>query len=143
MTYVMLIYFTCCRNSGEMLILPCETAAKVVIPAIRAHVARELVQSYELKQDKVAKILGITQSAVSKYTSGARGSVLGIEDIKEIQPLLAEIVALVADGKTSRKDLLEKFCQTCQAVRRTGLMCPLCEKVDGSIKVQGCSFCLE
>ena len=143
MTYVMLIYFTCCRNSGETLILPCETAAKVVIPAIRAHVARELVQSYELKQDKVAKILGITQSAVSKYTSGTRGNVLRVEDIKEIKPLLAEIVVLVADGKASRKDLLEKFCQTCQAVRRTGLMCPLCEKVDGSVKGQGCSFCLE
>ena len=125
------------------MILPCETAAKVVIPAIRAHVARELVQSYELKQDQVAKILGITQSAVSKYTSGTRGSVLRVENIKEIQPLLAEIVALVADGNVSRKDLLEKFCQTCQAVRRTGSMCPLCEKIDESIKVQGCSFCLE
>jgi hypothetical protein len=142
MTYVMLIYFTCCRNSGETLIVPCETAAKVVIPAIRAHVARELVQSYELKQDKVAEILGITQSAVSKYTSGTRGNVLRIEDIKEIQPLLAEIVALVADGKISREILLEKFCQTCQAIRRTGSICPLCEKVDASIKNQGCSFCL-
>jgi len=125
------------------LILPCETAAKVVIPAIRAHVARELVQSYELKQDQVAKILGITQSAVSKYTSGTRGSVLRVENIKEIQPLLAEIVALVADGNVSRKDLLEKFCQTCQAVRRTGSMCSLCKKIDESIRVQGCSFCLE
>ena len=125
------------------MILPCETAAKVVIPAIRAHVARELVQSYELKQDQVAKILGITQSAVSKYTSGTRGSVLRVENIKEIQPLLAEIVALVADGNVSRKDLLEKFCQTCQAVRRTGSMCSLCQKIDESIRVQGCSFCLE
>ena len=125
------------------MILPCETAAKVVIPAIRAHVARELVQSYELKQDKVAKILGITQSAVSKYTSGTRGNVLKIEDIREIQPLLAEIVALVADGNASRKDLFEKFCKTCQAVRKTGLICPLCEKADESVKVQGCNFCLE
>ena len=143
MTCVMLIYLTCSRNSGETLILPCETAAKVVIPAIRAHVARELVQSYELKQGQVAKILGITQSAVSKYTSGTRGSVLKVENIKEVQPLLAEIVALVADGNVSRKDLLEKFCETCQAVRRTGSMCPLCEKIDESIKVQSCSFCLE
>ena len=144
MTYVILIYFTCRRNSGETLILPCETASKVVIPAIRAYVARELVESYDLKQDEVAKILGITQSAVSKYTSHVRGSLLKIDRIKEIRPLLAEIVTLAATEKdVPRKKLLDKFCQTCQAVRRTGLMCPLCKKADESITVQGCSFCLE
>lgn len=143
MTYVILIYFTRCKNMGETLILPCETASKVVIPAIRAYIARELVESYDLKQDEVAKILGMTQSAVSKYTSHSRGSLLRIDRIKEVQPLLAELVALTATEKdVSRKELLEKLCQTCQAVRKTGIMCPLCKKADESIKVQGCSYCL-
>jgi predicted transcriptional regulator len=144
MTCVILIYFTRCTNSGETLILPCETASKVVIPAIRAYVARELIESYELKQDEVAKILGITQSAVSKYTSHVRGNVLRIDGIKEIQPLLIEMVTLVANGNNfSRTELLEKFCRACQAVRRTGLICPLCKKADASIEIQGCSYCLE
>jgi len=143
MTCVILIYFTCRRNSGETLILPCETAAKVIIPAIRAHIARELIETYELKQDEVAKILGITQSAVSKYTSHVRGSVLRIDGIKEIEPLLTGMVTLAATEKElSRKEFLAIFCQTCQAVRKTGLMCPLCKKADVSIEIQECSFCL-
>lgn len=143
MTCVILIYFTCRRNNGETLILPCETAAKVIIPAIRAYIARELIETYELKQDEVAKILGITQSAVSKYASHVRGSILRIDGIREIEPLLTGMVTLAATEKDfSRKEFLEKFCQTCQAVRRTGLMCPLCKKADVSIEIQGCSFCL-
>jgi predicted transcriptional regulator len=126
------------------LILPCETAAKIVIPAIRAYVAKELVETYELKQDEVAKILGITQSAVSKYTSGNRGSILKVDDVKEARPLLTELVTFAANEKeVSRKELLEKFCETCKTIRRTGVMCPLCKKADVSIEAEGCSFCLE
>jgi predicted transcriptional regulator len=143
MTFVMLIYFTRLNTIGETLILPCETAAKVIIPAIRAHIAKELVETQELKQDEVARILGITQSAVSKYTRHVRGSVLRIDNIEEARPLLAELVTLATNNKEfSKNEFLEKFCEACKAVRQTGVMCPLCKKANASIDVQGCSFCL-
>jgi predicted transcriptional regulator len=129
---------------GENLILPCETAAKVVIPAIRAYIARELVVTHDLKQEDVAKILGITQSAVSKYASRTRGNILQIDDIQKIQPLLAELVTLAASDKEfSRNFFLQKFCETCKIIRRTGLMCPLCKKANASINVRECSFCMQ
>jgi predicted transcriptional regulator len=129
---------------GEDLILPCETAAKVIIPAIRAYIARELVVTYDLKQEDVAKKLGITQSAVSKYASRARGNILQIDGIREAQPLLAELVTFAAnDEKFSRNFFLQKFCETCKTIRQTGLMCPLCRKANASIDVQECSFCMQ
>lgn len=126
------------------MILPCETAAKIIIPAIRAHVARELVVTYDLKQEEVAKILGITQSAVSKYASRTRGNILQVDGIQKVQPLLAELVTLAASDKEfSRNFFLQKFCETCKTVRQTGLMCPLCKKANASIDIQACSFCLQ
>ena len=126
------------------MILPCETAAKVIIPAIRAHIARELVVTYDLKQQDVAKILGITQSAVSKYASRTRGNILQVNGIQKVQPLLAELVTLAAkDREFSRDFFLQKFCEACKTIRQTGLMCPLCRKADVSIDNQECSFCLQ
>ena len=123
--------------------LPCETSVKVVIPAIRAYIARELVETYDLKQEDVAKILCITQSAVSKYTSRTRGNILRIDGVQEVQPLLTELVTMVAnDEKFSRNLYLEKFCEACKTIRRTGLMCPLCKKANVSEEIQECSFCM-
>lgn len=126
------------------MILPCETAAKVIIPAIRAYIARELVVTYDLKQENVAEILGITQSAVSKYASRVRGNILQVDGIKEVQPLLTELVTLaVSDREFSRNFFLQKFCETCKTIRKTGLMCPLCRKANAGVDTQECSFCLQ
>jgi hypothetical protein len=125
-------------------ILPCETAAKVIIPAIRAYIARELVVTYDLKQEDVAEILGITQSAVSKYASHVRGNILKVDDIQEAKPMLAELVTLAAsDKKFSRNFFLQKFCETCKTIRKTGRMCLLCRKANASVDIQECSFCMQ
>jgi len=125
-------------------ILPCETAAKVIIPAIRAHIARELVVTYRFKQEEVAAILGITQSAVSKYASRTRGNIFQIDSIKEVKPMLADLVTIAANEKKLARDAyLEKFCETCKTIRETGLMCPLCKKANASVDIQGCSFCMQ
>ncbi len=60
------------------MLLPCEVAVKSVIPAIRSAIARELTESYGLKQKDVAELLGVTQTAVSKYTSHCRGAIFEV-----------------------------------------------------------------
>jgi len=125
------------------MLIPCEIAVKTVMPAIRAGIARELVASYNLKQEDVAKMLGISQSAVSKYTRFVRGSVLKIDTIEEIQPILAEMATMLANGDGYfRNEFVEKFCQTCKIIRRKKLMCPFCENTEPIVKSQKCSFCL-
>ena len=126
------------------MILPCETASKVVIPAVRAYIARELVVTHDLKQERVARILGITQSAVSKYASRTRGNILKIDDIQEAKPMLTELVMLAAsDEEFSRNRFLQKFCETCKTIRKTGVMCPLCKKANAGTEFEECRFCLE
>jgi predicted transcriptional regulator len=124
------------------LILPCEIAVKSVIPAIKAVIAKELVETYSLKQNQVAEILGISQSAVSKYTRQVRGHVIQIDNIKEIQPLISSMITLLIEGSSKRAEFLNLFCQTCIAIRQKGIMCQFCQKTDPKIKMEECNFCL-
>lgn len=141
MTYVILIYLSPQLNSGENhLILPCEIAVKSVIPAIKAAIAKELVETYSLKQNQVAEILGISQSAVSKYTRQVRGHVIKIDDIEEIQPLVNGMINLLINGNPERAEFLSLFCQTCITIRKKGLMCRFCQKTEP--KIEECGFCL-
>jgi len=124
------------------LIIPCEIAVKSVIPAIKALIAKELVEKHGLKQDEVAELLGISQSAVSKYTRKVRGYVIEVDDIKEVEPLMEKMIGLLVNGTYERTEFLKFFCQTCMTIRKTRKMCPFCQKTDPKIEIEKCSFCL-
>ncbi|MBX5328409.1 MAG: helix-turn-helix domain-containing protein [Candidatus Bathyarchaeota archaeon] len=123
------------------MILPCEVAAKSIVPAIKALMAKQLAEKYNLKQDKVAEILGISQSAVSKYTRNIRGHVIKIDKTQEIDPLINRMITLLLNGAYPREELLRNFCQTCIIIRKKGLMCQYCKKADPKIKIEECHFC--
>jgi predicted transcriptional regulator len=128
---------------GEVvLIVPCEIAVKSVIPAVKAMLARELVEKRSLKQDEVAEILGISQSAVSKYNRKARGYVIRADGLEEIEPLVGKMINVLVDETSERGTFLRFFCQTCVAIRKAKLMCPFCQKTDPTPEVKECSFCL-
>ena len=121
--------------------MPCEIAVKSVIPAIRAHIAKELVQTYRMKQTDVADVLGITQTAVSKYISNVRGQAIQIDHTEEIQSMMNDVASQITSEKISRSELVLKFCSICRAVRRNGLMCKLCEISNRELDVKHCIIC--
>jgi len=123
------------------MIMPCEVAVKSVVPSIRAFVAKELTQSYNMKQNDVAELLGITQTAVSKYTRQVRGAVLKIDQTKEIRSMMEKIAKELANQEITRQDLVIKFCEVCKTVRQNGIMCHLCKRSDPTIDVKTCLVC--
>ena len=125
------------------MILPCEIAVKSVIPAVKALIARELVEKHGLKQDEAAELLGISQSAVSKYTRKVRGYVIKVDGLEEIEPLIDEMIGILVSRTHKRGEFLRCFCQTCVLIRKTSLMCQFCQKADQKIKIEECGFCLK
>lgn len=121
--------------------IPCEIAVKSVIPSLRAYVAKELTQSYEMKQADIAK-LGITQTAVSKYTRHVRGTVIQVEKIDEVQVIVKEICVSLVSNDMPRNELIRQFCTTCKAIRQKGLMCKLCKRTDSTISIHECVVCI-
>jgi len=122
--------------------MPCEVAVKSLVPAIRALMAKELTQTHKLKQDETARLLGITQAAVSKYTSQIRGRALNIEKIREAHAMTLDMTNLLAKGQISRTELVKKFCSVCRVVRQKGAMCQLCKRSNPSLDVKQCLVCM-
>ncbi|NWG10405.1 helix-turn-helix domain-containing protein [Candidatus Bathyarchaeota archaeon] len=123
------------------MIIPCEVAVKSVVPAVKALMAKQLVEKHGLKQDEVAELLGISQSAVSKYTRKVRGYVIKIDEVQELEPSIQKMINLVVNGSPERTEFLKAFCQTCMVIRKTNLMCQFCQQADPNIKTEKCNFC--
>jgi predicted transcriptional regulator len=121
---------------------PCEIAVKSVIPAIRAYIAKELTNTYGMKQTDIALVLGITQTAVSKYISNVRGQAIRIDHSEEIRSMMNDIASRITDKKIAGPQLIDEFCSVCSLVRQKGLMCSLCERSDSSLKHSSCRICM-
>jgi len=123
------------------MLAPCEIAVKSVIPAVRAYVAKELTQTYRMKQNDVAKLLGITQTAVSKYVGNVRGQAIRLDQTKELRKMMNDIASAIADEEISGPQLIVRFCEVCTTARRHRLMCGLCKHSDITLDIDSCDVC--
>lgn len=122
------------------MIIPCEIAVKTVSPALRALLAKTLLEKHDLKQTQVADVLGITQSAVSKYFKNVRGTYLQIENHSEVNDIVNQMATLLLSDQVPQTEIMKLFCQACVVIRSKGLMCPVCQQNQKS-KINSCNFC--
>ncbi|MCW4017610.1 MAG: hypothetical protein NWF00_02825 [Candidatus Bathyarchaeota archaeon] len=122
------------------MLTPCEVAVKTVSPAVRALLAQTLIEKHGMTEIKVAQVLGVTQSAVSKYNKRARGSTIPIHDIPEIQAITNQMIPLLLSNPVPHTEVMKLFCQACTIIRSKGLMCALCQQ-NQKPKIEGCAFC--
>jgi len=123
------------------MLVPCEVAIKCILPAVRAMLAKELMTKYELKQAKAAKLLGVSQPAVSLYYREMRGKALDLEPDKEVKILIEKLAASLAEGNVSHKAFIPMFCEICRTIRAKGLMCKLHKAFDPAINIEECELC--
>ena len=124
------------------MLLPCEVGVQTVLPAIRALMARTIVEKHGMKEKQVAELLGLSQSAISRYTKKNRGSVIAIENVPEVQKLVDQMINLLLHEKPHQTtEILELLCQTCKVIREKGLMCKLCQKKARENLADICAFC--
>jgi hypothetical protein len=121
---------------------PCEFAVRSVVPALRALVARELSTSYHLKQDDIASLLGITQSAVSQYLRHVRGRAVNIEEIKEIHEITQTLALGLANNNLSQRNITQQYCKACQIIRAKRLLCQVHHRLDPTFNTTTCDACI-
>ncbi len=114
-----------------------------VLPSIRALLAGELLSSRNLPQEKVAAILGISQSAVSKYVGGVRGHTLKLDDVEELRSPTEKLTTMLIDGEYETREFLSLVCEMCRIIRQKGLLCRFCERSNPKSKIEECRFCIE
>jgi uncharacterized protein len=124
------------------LILPCEVGVKTVLPAVKAIMARSILEKHGLNEKQTADLLGLSQSAVSRYVGRERGNLIAIEDT-DVIALIDQMVTHLIKAPDNKTDLLKLFCQTCTAIREKGLMCTHCQKEMPQAWGEKCFFCRE
>ncbi len=108
--------------------LPCEHAAKIVFPSIRASIAKILSEEYGVSKYTIAKILGTTPAAVSFYLEGRRGDryVKKIEEIPEIARMVRSVAKKFLESYNERKSVdyslhQMAFCSVCCRINELAL----------------------
>ena len=123
------------------LILPCEVGVKTVLPAVKAIMARQIVEKHGLNEQETGRLLGLSQSAVSRYMSKERGNLLPLEGATDILALIDQMVISLIKEPNNKNQVLTLFCQICRAIRQKGIMCPLCQKEMTKVWAEPCLFC--
>ena len=113
-----------------------------MLPAVKAIMARSIVEKHGYSEKKTADLLGLSQSAVSRYVGRERGhNLLAIESTEEILNLIDEMVASLIKNPADKTAVLELFCRTCIEIRQKGLMCHKCKQETSPEWTEKCLFC--
>jgi hypothetical protein len=120
----------------------CEIASQYLLPALRALVAKTLMEKYKLTQQDTALKLGLTQSAISQYMRQLRGSkIKTIEKDKIILDEIEKFSGRIASGELNSLTALSSFCDICRLIRKKKMLCEIHIKYFPELK--DCNICLE
>lgn len=120
---------------------PCEVAVKCALPSVRAMVASELMNKHSLNQAQVAKLLGISQPAISLYQKKLRGNSLDLWNDTDITSSVAKHAEFLMNGGNESKSNLAWFCEICKTLRAKGYLCKIHKDLDPTLDLDSCDFC--
>ncbi len=103
--------------------LSCEVFVNDVLPAVRAILAKDLVEEHGLTQREAARRLDMTQPAVSQYKNKLRGRrVKKIESSERVSSKIEVLVEDVAKQRIDMEEYDERFCEICEAARMDSIL---------------------
>ncbi len=94
----------------------CEVMVKNIFPAIRALLAEELMVTLNHTQNETARLMGVTQPAISQYRRELRGRKVAIlKDNSSVCDLIGASASMLARRTDSRKH--DFMCEICRKIR--------------------------
>jgi predicted transcriptional regulator len=126
------------------MLLPSEIESKLLIPAVRAILSKELVIEKGLKEEEVARMLGITQAAVSNYLRGTRGDnelIAKLMSLTEIMSMIKEISNDLSTNRAYTAKTLSKFIALCNYMRYSLIICDAHHSLERNIDEKVCEQC--
>jgi predicted transcriptional regulator len=114
----------------------CEIVVNDVLPTLRAAVAKELIKSYNLNQSEVAKLLDVSQPAVSQYLRQLRGRSGMVED-ERVSAHIKDLAGKLHSKQISTEELCVKMCDVSKVIIDAGLL----KDIVGIKKVDTCAVC--
>jgi len=126
------------------MLLPSEIESKLLIPAVRAILSKDLAIEKGLKEEEVARMLGITQAAVSNYLRGTRGDnelISKLMSLSEIMSMIKEIGDDLSTNRAYTAKTLSKFIALCNYMRYSLIICDAHHSLERNIDEKVCEQC--
>jgi len=123
--------------------LPCEVVTEHLLPLMRRQLAHELVNRRGVSQLQAAKILGVSQPAVSSYLHSqpkTRGELE--ESFEEIDGVVKNFSEDLLRGRLTQVEALRKICSLCVQMRNRGALCSIHSEDIPFLQPDRCSLCL-
>ena len=122
-----------------MRITALELAARYVYPAVKRRLAEKLA-ARGLSQAQIARLLGVTQSAVSRYLSAQRGR-YDVTFSRDIDEELERVAEALLQGRLNRYCLHLELTRITILVLARGYACELHARLDPSVDPAACKTC--
>lgn len=113
----------------------CEVVVQEVLPTLRAAIAKELISSYNLNQGEVAKLLDVSQPAVSQYLRQLRGKNDFLEN-KTVSNEIKELSSKLYLKQINTHDLATSMCAISRLIIGNDLV-----KTEKFHSIESCIVC--
>jgi len=126
------------------MLLPVEIETKTLIPALRAILAKKLMEMYNIQEEDISKMLGVTQAAISNYIRGTRGNpelITKLLSIKEVSEMVDEIASNLSTNMAYTPASLSKFIGLCNYIKSSLLICDIHHNLETNIDEAVCKEC--
>lgn len=118
----------------------CEVMVQYVFPSMRAVISRELIYEYKLNQNEVARLLGVSQPAISQYLRQLRGERKTLLENEHVSREVKKMCKKIHDKKIGRIELMNEFCNICKMITERGLVCKMHKNI---YNLDKCKICIE
>ena len=99
------------------------------------------MNKHSLNQAQAAKLLGVSQPAISLYQKKLRGNSLDLWGDPEIAGSVAKQAEFLANGAADTRNSLMWFCAICKTLRSKGYLCKIHKDLDPTMDIENCDFC--
>jgi len=126
------------------MLLPAEIESKSLIPALRAILSKRLAHQYNIREDEISKMLGVTQAAVSNYIRGIRGDQQLIDKLladQHVSKMIDDLSSDLASDMAYTPANLAKFIGLCNYIKSSLLICDIHHKLESNIDENICKEC--
>jgi len=115
---------------------PCIIVVRYVLPALRALIARELIEKHGLSRVRAAEKMELTPAAITQYLKNVRGetAVQLVESSDEAVKIVSEMASNLAKDEASVYYVLQNICKICQIMRSKGLLCEMHKEILPALK---------
>ena len=115
--------------------MPQEIEVWYIIPAIRREFAKVFIKEHSLNQKQTAKLLGVTESAVSQYIKSKRA-----KEVIFDKNVLSEIKKSVKKIIENDNLIMDEMYRICNLFKVRKIVCGIHKK--DNKKYLGCDICL-